>query len=219
MREMGVTGLALSWLHDCLSTRHQQVTVGGRCSSLFPVRAGVPQGSILDPTLFLIYMNDTHKCLVPGTDMGVYADHTTLYTIVRCDDCTGTQSASLQQSLTALHAWGQKWKVQYEPTKSRCMTISRHQPQRQLPSIVFGDQQVPHDHQLKLLGVLFDDRLSCRAHLRQVSLRANFRRGLLCEASKYLSTAGWIMTYRGFVRLLLEYAPLAWMGAAPTLLH
>ena len=140
MREMGVTGLALSWLHDYLSTRHLQVTVGGCCSSLSPVRAGILQGSILGRTIFL-------------------------YTIVRSNDCTATQSASLQQSLTALHAWGQKWKVQFEPTKSQCMTISRHQPQRQLPSPVFGDQQVPHDHQLKLLGVLFDDRLSYMAHL------------------------------------------------------
>ena len=160
-----------------------------------------------------------YKCLAPGTDMGVYADDTALYMIVRSKDCTATQSASLQQSLTALHVYGQKWKVQFEPTKSQCMSISRHQPQRQLPSPVFGDHQVRHDHQLKLLGVLFDDRLSYRAHLRQVSQRANSRLGLLCMASKYLSTAGRTTTYRGFVQPLLEYAPLTWMGAAPTHLH
>ena len=215
--------VSLAWLsagsNDYLSTRHLQVTVGGRCSSLFPDRAGVLQGSILGPTLFLIYVNDAHKCLAPGTDMGVYADDTTLYMLVRTDDCTATQSASLQQSLTALHAWGQKRKVQCEPTKSQCTTISRHQLQQQLPSPVFGDQQVPHDHQLKLLGVLFDDRLSYRAHLRQVSLRANSHLSLLRKASKNLSTAGRITTYHGFVRPLLEYAPLAWMGAAPTHLH
>ena len=212
---MGVTGLALSWLHDYLSTRHMQVTVGGRCSSLFPVRAVVPQGSVLGATLSLIHVNDAHKCLACTTDMGAYADDTTLYTLVRSYVWSATQSASLQQSLTALHAWGQKWKVLFEPTKSQCMTISHHQPQRQLPSPVVGDQQVPHDHQLKLLGVLFDDRLSYRVHLRQVSLRANSSLGLLRKASKYLSTAGRIMTYRGFVRPLLEYAPLAWMGVAP----
>ena len=138
-----------------------------------------------------------------------------LYTLVRSYVCSATQSARLQQSLTALHAWGQKWKVLFEPTKSQCMTISHHQPQRQLPSPVVGDQQVPHDHQLKLLGVLFDDRLSYRVHLRQVSLRANSSLGLLRKASKYLSIAGRITTYRGFVRPLLEYAPLAWMGVAP----
>ena len=219
MREMGVTGLALNWLLGYLSTRHLQVTICGRCSSLFPVRAGVPQGSIRGPTLFLIYVNDVHKCLAPGTDMGVYADDTTLYTIARSKNCTAAQSASLQQSLTSLHACGQKWKVQFEPTKSQCVTIFRHQPQQQPPSPVVSDQQVPHDHQLKLLGVLFDDQLSYRAHLRQVSLRANSRLGSLCRTSKYLSTAGQIRTYRGFVRPLLEYAQLAWMGAAPTHLH
>ena len=79
--------------------------------------------------IFLISVNEAHKCLAPGTDMGVYADDTILYTIVRSNDCTATQSASLQHSLTALHAWGQKEKVPLEPTKSKCMTISRHQPQ------------------------------------------------------------------------------------------
>ena len=99
------------------------------------------------------------------------------------------------------------------------MIIARHQPQLQLPSPVVGDQQVPHDHQLKLLSVLFDDQLSYKAHLRQVSLRANSCQGLLREASKYLSTGGRIMAYCGFMRPLLEYVPLSWMGAALTHLH
>ena len=68
MREMGVTGLALTWLHGYLSTPHLQLTVGGRCSSLFPVRASVPQGSILGRTLFQMYVHDAHKCLASGTD-------------------------------------------------------------------------------------------------------------------------------------------------------
>ena len=63
MREMCDTGLALSWLHDYLSKRHLQVNVGGRCSSLFPVRADVPHWSIIGPTLFLVcmYVNDANK--------------------------------------------------------------------------------------------------------------------------------------------------------------
>ena len=87
------------------------------------------------------------------------------------------------------------------------------------PRPVLGDLQVPHDQQFRLLSVLFDDQLSCNAHLRQVSLQANSRLCLLCKSSIYLSTAGWITTYLAFLRPLLEYAILVWMGAATTYLH
>ena len=87
------------------------------------------------------------------------------------------------------------------------------------PRPVPSDLQVPHDQQLQLLGVLFDVRRSYNAHLRQVSLRVNSRLWLLWKASIYLSTAGWITTYGGFLRPLLEYTILIWMGAATTYLH
>ena len=84
---------------------------------------------------------------------------------------------------------------------------------------VLGDLQLRHDQQLKLLCVLFDYRLSYNAHLRQMSLRANSRLCLLCKTSEYLSTGGWITTYLAFLRPLLEYTILVWMGAATTYLH
>ena len=76
------------------------------------------------PTLFLLYVNDADTCLSPGTEMAVYADDTTLYSLVRSAATINQQASSLQKSLDALHAWGQKWRVKFEPTKSQYLRIS-----------------------------------------------------------------------------------------------
>ena len=203
-------------LTDYLMHRSLKVVVGGKCSQPRPIRAGVPQGSILGPTLFLLYVNDADTCLSPGTEMAVYADDTTLYSLVRSAATINQQASSLQKSLDALHAWGQKWRVKFEPTKSQYLRISNQLDQWPHPRPMFGGMDVPQEESLKLLGVTFDSRLSFAKHLRQVTLRANSRLGILRKASRYLDTAGKLATYRGFIRPILEYAHLVWMGATRT---
>ena len=214
LQRAGVQGKALRWLHDYLNQRRLKVVVGGKCSQPHFIKAGVPQGSILGPTLFLMYVNDAETCLAPGTQMAVYADDTTLYSLVRSTDTIQQQATSLQESLDALHAWGLKWRVSFEPSKSQYLSVSNRIDPWPHPCPTFGGTSVSREKSLKLLGVTFDSRLSFSEHLRQVSLRANSRLGFLRKASKYLDTAGKLATYRGFIRPLLEYAHLAWIGAA-----
>ena len=214
LQRAGVQGKALRWLHDYLNQRRLKVVVGGKCSQPHFIKAGVPQGSILGPTLFLMYVNDAETCLSPGTQMAVYADDTTLYSLVRSTDTIQQQATSLQESLDALHAWGLKWRVSFEPSKSQYLSVSNRIDPWPHPCPTFGGTSVSREKSLKLLGVTFDSRLSFSEHLRQVSLRANSRLGFLRKASKYLDTAGKLATYRGFIRPLLEYAHLAWIGAA-----
>ena len=148
--------------------------------------------------------------------MGVYADDTTLYTLVRSNDCTPTQPASLHHSLTALHAWGQKWKVPFEPTKSKCMTISRHQLQWQLPISVSGDQQtISSSCSVVCSMIVYNTGLACdKSHCKPIPDSAYYVR----LPSTLAQLAGSRPTV-GLSGLLLEYAPLARMGAAPTHLH
>jgi len=213
---LGIGGNLLAWIRDYLDKRTLQVVVNGQRSKSFPIRAGVPQGSILGPTLFLVYVNDAESCLAEGTSMGVFADDTTLYSLVRTRAEVPASTASLQRSVDQLHDWGRAWKIKFEPTKSQLLIVSHLRPQWPLTPVTFDGHVIEPSQHVKLLGVTFDSKLTFATHLRNVALRATSRLGFLRRASRVLDPAGRLTTYRGFVRPILEYAPTVWMGAATT---
>ena len=104
--------------------------------------------------------------------------------------------------------------VRFEPTKSQLLHIGHHRNAWPLPELTLRAHDIPRGDELKLLGVTFDSKLIFRRHLRHVYNRAVARLGLLRRASSFLGREGRWTTYRGFVRPVLEFTPLTWMGAA-----
>ena len=72
----GVDGIMLRFIKSYLQRRQQQVVVAGVVSNKLPVKSGVPQGSILGPLLFVIFINDMFSCVTNGTNIALYADDT-----------------------------------------------------------------------------------------------------------------------------------------------
>ena len=214
----GLSGKLLAWLTSYLSARHLQVIIGGQHSSLLPIQAGVPQGSILGPTLFLIYVNDCEYHLPAGVKLAVYADDTTLYKCFKSRETLESDHHDLQDAVDALSAWGSSWKIKFEPTKSQALTISHHRPPWRHPTLKFDGTAVEEHDSLKLLGVTFDRQLSFRSHLRSVAVRGRQRLYFLRRVAPLLDTQGRERVYKGFVRPVLEYCPLVWMGASATAL-
>jgi len=213
-QQYGITGQLHAWLTDYLADRQIQVTVGGRSSQPHSITAGVPQGSILGPTLFLVYTNDAEDNLPDGVELAVYADDTTLFHCIATKQATRQASEALQNGIDALSTWGDSWSITFEPTKSQTMTVEFHKQPWNLPPVTFSDIAIPEENHLKLLGVTFDSSLSFRKHLRALAVRGNQRLGLLRKAAPLLDSAGRAKVYNGFIRPLFEYCPLVWMGAA-----
>ena len=109
-RNAGITGPLHTWLSSYLSSRSLRCLVGGYTSTQYPITAGVSQGSILGPTLFLLYVNDAPSVLMDDAQLEAYADDTTHYSIVSNGSAAGA-AHSLQLSIDRLHNWGQKWKI------------------------------------------------------------------------------------------------------------
>ena len=215
LRAYGIAGTLHKWLTSYLTDRKLQVAVGGATSRPFPVSAGVPQGSILGPTLFLVYVNDAADILPQGVVPATYADDTTLYSLITSADHAASSCATFQTGTDALANWGSTWRIKFEPTKSQAMTISRHRHQWPIPPVKFNGLNVEEATTLKLLGVVFDHHLHFGHHLRMLSIRASRRIGFLRKASNVLGLCGRITAYKGFVRPVMEYCPLVWSGAAP----
>ena len=102
----GIHGSLHRWLTNYLSNRKLQAVVGDAKSQLFPVTAGVPQGSILGPTLFLVYVNDAADVLLVGISPATYADDTTIYSPVTSAETAVNQCKSFQTGDRLWHGRG-----------------------------------------------------------------------------------------------------------------
>ena len=117
---MGIVGDLLLWLKDYLSKRKQRVVINGVESSWSDVNAGVPQGSILGPLLFLIYINDIineESCKIK-----LFADDTCIYAVV---DNLLVSSISLNNNLCKINSWAAKWLVNFNPSNTESIAFSR----------------------------------------------------------------------------------------------
>ena len=180
----------------------------------FPVAAGVPQGSILSPTLFLVNVNDAADVLPDSVYPATYADDTTLYSTLSSVEACATECQKFQMSVNNLAHWGATWKIQFEPSKSQAMVISRHKNDWAIPPVSFNGHVVDEVDTMRLLGVTFDRHLSYSPHLRSTAVRAAQRIGFLRKAFTLLDHHGRTVAYKGFIRPVLEYCPLVWSGAA-----
>ena len=211
----GLRGQLHQWLSSYLSERYLQVVICGQTSSRLPIQAGIPQGSILGPTLFLMYVNNCEDHVPAGADLASFADDTTLYANITPTTQEDTTQA-LQLAVNNISRWGQEWKIEFEPAKSQALTVSFHRTQWDMPPIDFNGSNVTEQEELKILGISFDGQLTFRRHLRTVALRATQRLGALRKAFHLLDVPGLIQAYNAFVRPVMEYCPIVWMGAAPS---
>ena len=105
----GIHGILLSWLQAFLHNRSQYVVVDDQKSHSTPVLSGVPQGTVLAPLLFLIYINDLPGCVYNKARL--YADDVLLYSYINSqNDC-----ANLQQNLNSLITWSHTWQMSFNP--------------------------------------------------------------------------------------------------------
>ena len=114
----GVGGKPLAWIRDFLMARTHRVAVEGAVSSEAPVLSGVPQGSVLGPLLFEVYINDLPSCA--SSTARLFADDTLLYGEINSVDDT----LALQRDLDALQQWEDSWQMSFNPSKCEVIHIT-----------------------------------------------------------------------------------------------
>jgi hypothetical protein len=215
LKSKGVTGKLLTWIQSYLSNRSMKVVISGQSSSSALINASVPQGSILGPLLFSVFIDDlTDEC---ENELYLYADDSTLYAEIRSSADSISQTASLNRDLHHMKMWSDKWKVTFEPSKCKAMTISRRRNPSKL-GLHFGDCQLTERDELDILGVTVDSKLTWAKHISNITARAGQRLGALRRVATKLDMKGRSTVYKAQVRSVMEYASLCWIGASPTTL-
>lgn len=203
--EMGVPDRLVHIIRDFLSNRSFRYRVEGTLSTSRPIRAGVPQGAVLSPTLYSLYTSDIPR--YPNVNLALFADDTALYT----SSASGkTIHDRLQGAATALSEWFKRWRIEVNPEKSAAMYFNlrpHHYPQPR--PITLHGKQIPWQKQTKYLGVTFDNKLTFAPHIKRVRNKAAFVLGRLypmINAKSRMSLRNKITLYKMCVRPILSYA-------------
>ena len=208
----GVSGKLLSWLQNYLSDRSIKVVLSGQASETAAINASVPQGSILGPLLFSVFIDDLVDAC--ENDLYLFADDSNLSAPIKSGDCN-TVEASLNRDLQRMKAWADKWKITFEPSKCKTMVMSRKRTPSKL-NLFFGNYKLTENNTLEILGVTFDSKLVWSKHISTIATRAGQRLGALRKVANKLDIQGRATVYKAQVRSVMEYASLSWINATPS---
>ena len=163
---MGISGEIYKLLENYLSDRFQRVVLNGQTYSWRPISEGVPQGSILGPLLFLIYINDLPSEL--KSNAKPFADDASLFTIVKDEN----ESANvLNNDLLLISKWAFNWKMLFNPDPNKPaqeVLFSKKKTAESHPTISLNNIQVQRSSYQKHLGLILDKKLNFNQHIDSV---------------------------------------------------
>ena len=169
----GITGSLWMWFRAYLSDRHQFVSIGNSNSGILSVISGVPQGSILGPLLFLIYINDLPDKLSESSLLLFADDAKCFMPISSTDDCD-----SLQSDLSSLADWSSEWKLSFNVLKCCVLRFTRSQLNVTSPSYSINNTTISSVYTQKDLGVILSFDMQWRPHYTLITQRAYKMLGL-----------------------------------------
>ena len=174
MHSYGIRGTLLELLVNYLSDRTIRVKVNQCLSESSPagqINCGVPQGSILGPLLFLIYINDISD-VIRNCNLYIYADDCSLFIPVDYEEDGTNSTLLLQSDLDNLSDWSNDWKLHFKADKSKEVIFK---PGRRLgpdlPNVHLANNVIPRGASHKHLGVILDQKLSFEEHLTKVIIK------------------------------------------------
>ena len=211
-----VSGKILDWFGSYLPDREQRVVVNGKSSEWRDVTSGVPEGALLAPLLFALYINDL-PMVVNTSQCIMFADDVKLYHRVR----TTSDCEQLQSDLDSLSRWSADWKLRLNASKCFAFTLSLKTSPVVHPYSI-GGSVLERVSEVRDLGVILDTKLTFSAHINHTVAKANRALGVLIRSFQTgLPRQKFCMktlqvTYFANVRSILEYGCVIWGGAART---
>ena len=214
LRFYGVREVELQWFQSYLTNRVQYVDIDGFISEHKILKTGVPQGSILGPLLFLIYMND-----IPESsevfDFILYADDTSLKSIINIKDTTKSLAQitySINKELNNVNDWLAVNKLSLNVTKTKFMVFHTLQQNISsfIPQLKIGNKLLERVSNFNFLGLTINENMSWKPHVNLIANKISKYVGILNRLKRYLPCRILRMMYFSIVHSNLNYSLLAW---------
>ena len=216
LRHYGVEDKAMDWLKAYLSSRRQRVRINDQFSCWQSIPAGVPQGSVLGPFLFLVYTVDLpHSCTNANTTCSQFADDTALISSITSFDLA---ESSLQSSTTAAAKWLLDWHLLVNARKTVIMVFHHdNQPPPHVPIIHLNGQQLSLVKEHRHLGVVIQHDQTWTSHINHVIGKASKTLQNVIRLRSRLSQSALSHLYQTYVRPIIGYASIVTSSLSHTL--
>ena len=212
LKSYGISAQIFSLISSFLSNRRLRVVLDGKSSQEYPVNAGVPQGSILGPTLFLLYINDLPDDVI--CDIAIYADDTTLYS--RCDRASDLWqqlelAPELESDLRDTVDWVKKWLVDFNAGKTQLVSFDQSNNNGSI-DVKMGGSILEEKSSFKM-PLTFSSKLDWGSYIISIAKTASKKIGALICSMKFLSPEIALYFYKSTIRPCMEYCCHVWSGA------
>ena len=209
MSKYGITGQVLKWIESFLYQRSQRVVIHGSMSEIFSVTSGVPQGSVLGPILFLIFINDLPLEII--SLLSLFADDSKMFSRIISEKNRKKSNVNgneiLQKDLDTIREWAIKWKMEFNVDKCKIMHLGKRNPRH---TYNMGGTNLAVSTEERDLGVLIDDQLDFDKHIRGIVNKANRMLGMIKIGFACLDKEMFMNLYPVLVRPLIEYCVQVW---------
>ena len=204
LQAYGVDGELLEWITEYLKNRSQVVTVNGESSSVGAVLSGIPQGTVLGPLLFVVYINDILDNI--NSEGLLFADDAKIFRTITCKD----DALLLQQDILELEAWSDKWLLKFHPDKCHLLSLGKIENIKYCHRYLVNGQEIEHTFEEKDLGVIVDSELTFAEHITEKVNKANALVGIIRRSFTHLDPDTFAKIFVAFVRPHLEYGQVIW---------
>ena len=207
LKHYGIRGIAHDWFRSYLENRSQYVSIDGKSSTTQRLKYGVPQGSILGPLLFIIYINDMPE-INKLVKFILYADDAN---IIITADTLAEIEVLFEQLSTALVSWVSNNGLLLNIRKTNYMIFTKHrQPNIESLVLKVGGIQIERKTVARFLGVLIDDKLSFSQHITAIKSKMSRYIGTLYRLKHILPLKARLLIYNSLVQSHLNYCSLVW---------
>lgn len=206
----GIQGSLLNWFKDYLNNRKQAVVIKGQISDFHTIHAGVPQGSVLGPLLFLIYINDIVLNL--QSLIKLFADDTSLS--LSLADPT-RRAEILNEDLTTISLWANKWKVIFNENKTKVVNFI--QGADDCEELRLNNNNLVSINEHKHLGLTLQSNLKWDSHIRFIENKVNMLISCLTSYKYKLGRKGLENLYKSYIMPHYDYADIIYDNCSDTL--
>ena len=201
-----IRGKILNWIKEFLSAREQRVIVNGSQSSWKDVTSGIPQGSVLGPVLFLVFINDLPDVI--EMLIKLFADDAKIYAVVS----NQIVETRVQNSLNCAANWAKIWRMLFNIIKCHHLHIGKHHDRGIKYTMSSNNQEIELEKvdSEKDLGIIIDKNLTFRNHINSKVNIANRNLGIIFRTFTFIDEEIFLNLYKSIVRPHVEYATPIW---------